>query len=266
MPVPAFPYCYRARGPGEAGRDSQPGWKPSLTSLSEPWRRLSRRCRGPEGRRSLPASWGILHGVVAGIIALGAALALPITADRETMTCLTWAARQTYHRVSQPRGRVAHAPLAPSHLFAEVHMGQPSKPLRVAVIATVLNEEASVAELIDSLANQTRRPDEVIIADGGSTDGTVERIRIAASDRLGVTILHLLGANIAEGRNAAVLNSTSDVIAVTDAGVSLKPTWLQQLVTPFEKRRGRLDVVSGFFEPAPRTVFEIAMGATVLPT
>lgn len=145
-------------------------------------------------------------------------------------------------------------------------MGQPSKPLRVAVIATVLNEEASVAELIDSLANQTRRPDEVIIADGGSTDGTVERIRIAASDRLGVTILHLLGANIAEGRNAAVLNSTSDVIAVTDAGVSLKPTWLEQLVTPFEKRRGRLDVVSGFFEPAPRTVFELAMGATVLPT
>ena len=145
-------------------------------------------------------------------------------------------------------------------------MGQPSKPLRVAVIATVLNEEASVGELIDSLTNQTRRPDEVIIADGGSTDGTVERIQAAASGRLSVTILKLPDANISEGRNAAVLHSTGDVIAVTDAGVSLKPIWLEQLVTPFERRPGRLDVVSGFFEPAPRNVFELAMGATVLPT
>jgi glycosyltransferase involved in cell wall biosynthesis len=145
-------------------------------------------------------------------------------------------------------------------------MGQPSKPLRVAVIATVLNEEVSVVELIDSLANQTRRPDEVIISDGGSSDGTVDRIQAAASGRLDVTVVSLSGANIAEGRNAAVVRSTSDVIAVTDAGVRLKPTWLEQLVTPFEKRPGRVDVVSGFFEPDPRTVFELAMGATVLPT
>ena len=145
-------------------------------------------------------------------------------------------------------------------------MGQPSKTLSVAVIATVLNEEASVGELIGSLANQTRLPDEVVISDGGSTDGTVERIGAAASGRLNVTILRLPGANISEGRNAAVLHSTADVIAVTDAGVSLKPTWLEQLVTPFERRRGGLDVVSGFFEPAPRTLFELAMGATVLPT
>ncbi len=145
-------------------------------------------------------------------------------------------------------------------------MTEASKPLRVTVIATVLNEEASVAELIDSLAAQTRVPDEVIISDGGSTDGTVERLRAAAGDRLNLQILRLPGSNISQGRNAAVGRATGDVIAVTDAGVRLKPTWLAQLVAPFEKRPGRLDVVSGFFEPAPRSIFELAMGATVLPT
>ena len=138
--------------------------------------------------------------------------------------------------------------------------------MKVTVIATVLNEEDSAAELVRSLAAQTRRPDEVIISDGGSTDKTVEILRSANGDRLNLQILNLPGSNISEGRNAAIGRAKGEIIAVTDAGVLLKPTWLEQLVAPFEKRPGRVDVVSGFFEPAPRTLFEIAMGATVLPT
>lgn len=140
-----------------------------------------------------------------------------------------------------------------------------SHPLRVAVVATVLNEESRVADLIESLASQTRQPDEVIVTDGGSTDETVDRIRTAAEGRLNLTLVSLPGANIAEGRNTAIGRATADVIAVTDAGVRLKPNWLELLLTPFEKRPGRVDVVSGFFESDPETVFELAMGATVLP-
>jgi hypothetical protein len=44
--------------------------------------------------------------------------------------------------------------------------------MRVSVIATVFNERASIERLLDSLAAQTRRPDEVVICDGGSRDGT----------------------------------------------------------------------------------------------
>jgi len=138
--------------------------------------------------------------------------------------------------------------------------------LKITVIATVLNEEKSVVELVESLAAQTRRPDEVIISDGGSTDRTVERIRETAGDRLNLRILELPGANISEGRNAAVGAATGDVIAVTDAGVRLEEDWLERLVRPFEMRPGRVDVVSGFFEPDPRNLFELAMGATVLPS
>jgi len=123
-----------------------------------------------------------------------------------------------------------------------------------------------VVDLIQSLIAQTRRPDEVIISDGGSTDRTVEILGASADDHLNLQVLNLPGSNIAEGRNAAIGRATGEVIAVTDAGVQLKPTWLEQLLAPFERRPGRVDVVSGFFEPAPRTIFEISMGATVLPT
>ncbi|MFO7742319.1 MAG: glycosyltransferase, partial [Anaerolineae bacterium] len=45
--------------------------------------------------------------------------------------------------------------------------------MRISVIATVLNEGKSLPRLLDSLTAQTRQPDEVVICDGGSTDGTL---------------------------------------------------------------------------------------------
>jgi len=70
------------------------------------------------------------------------------------------------------------------------------------------------------------------------------------------------GTNISQGRNAAIAGASGEIIASTDAGVRLSPDWLEELVSPF---REGVHVVSGFFLPDPQTVFETAMGATVLP-
>jgi glycosyltransferase involved in cell wall biosynthesis len=135
----------------------------------------------------------------------------------------------------------------------------------VSVIATVRNEAQAVRRLLDSLAAQTRPPDEVIIVDGGSTDGTVEVLEeYAAGGTLPLKVLVRPGTNISQGRNAAISEATGEIIAGTDAGVRLSPNWLEELIKPFEKER-ELYVVSGFFLPDPQTVFETAMGATVLP-
>ena len=137
--------------------------------------------------------------------------------------------------------------------------------LKVSVIATVKNEAQAVHRLLESLAAQTRPPDEVVIVDGGSTDGTVEVLEeYAAGGALPLRVFARPGANISQGRNAAISVATGEIIASTDAGVRLSPNWLEELVKPFEKER-ELYVVSGFFLPDPETVFETAMGATVLP-
>jgi len=135
----------------------------------------------------------------------------------------------------------------------------------VSVIATVKNEAQTVPRLLDSLAAQTRPPDEVIIVDGGSTDGTVEVLEeYAAEGILPLRVLVRPGANISQGRNAAIAEARGEIIASTDAGVRLSPNWLEELIKPFEQER-ELHAVSGFFLPDPQTVFETAMGATVLP-
>ncbi len=48
----------------------------------------------------------------------------------------------------------------------------------VTVTSTVLNEVEDIDELVSTLAQQTMCP-EVIIVDGGSTDGTWERLQAA---------------------------------------------------------------------------------------
>ncbi len=141
--------------------------------------------------------------------------------------------------------------------------------MRVSVICTVLNEAAAVSQLLESLESQTRPPDEVVIVDGGSQDGTPALIMTYAH-RLPLKLQEARGANISRGRNLAVRRASGDVIVSVDAGVRLESTWLEKLVEPFEQlspdelRTGH-HAVAGFFLPDPHNIFELALGATTLP-
>jgi glycosyltransferase involved in cell wall biosynthesis len=137
--------------------------------------------------------------------------------------------------------------------------------MKISVIVTVLNEGPAICRLLDSLAAQTRQPDEVVIVDGGSADSTLTTLQnYADQGHLSLRILVEPGANISRGRNIAIAAASGDVIASTDAGVWLAPEWLAELIAPF-KSENPPQVVAGFFVPDPQSVFEIAMGATVLP-
>ncbi len=146
--------------------------------------------------------------------------------------------------------------------------------MKVTLIVTVLNEARSLPALLDSIAAQTRQPDEVIICDGGSTDNTIDLLR--AERRFPVRVIERPGSNISQGRNAAIAEASGEVIASTDAGVRLDPQWLEKLIEPLafpllksasqlQERGTGGEVCAGFFLPDVHTPFEVAMGATVLP-
>lgn len=134
---------------------------------------------------------------------------------------------------------------------------------------TVKNESASIAQLLESLCAQSRPPDEVVIVDGGSDDDTLALLRTwEASQRLPLRVLSEPNCNISRGRNMAISAAQEPFIASTDAGVRLAPTWLAELLCPFTERDTEPTTViaCGFFQPETNTIFETAMGATVLPT
>lgn len=133
----------------------------------------------------------------------------------------------------------------------------------ISLIATVLNEGDNIHLLLDSICAQTHQPDEIVIVDGGSTDGTPDVIRNYA-ERLPLRLLVEPGCSISAGRNRAIEAAQGDIIAVTDAGVVLDGHWLEKLVQPLLENTA-FDVSGGFFVAEPHTPFEAAMGATVLP-
>ena len=137
--------------------------------------------------------------------------------------------------------------------------------MNVSIICTVLNEGDHITKLLTSLAKQTRPAHEIIFVDGGSSDNTVAVLeKFAAKHQLPVRVIVAPGANISRGRNIAIKAAAGPIIASTDAGVRLDADWLAELVKPFDGDASPA-VVAGFFLPDPQTVFEVAMGATVLP-
>jgi glycosyltransferase involved in cell wall biosynthesis len=112
--------------------------------------------------------------------------------------------------------------------------------VNVSLISTVKDCADSIEEFLGSVTAQTLSPDEVVIVDGGSTDGTIELLRKAD----GVTVIEEPGANIARGRNVAIVAAKHDVIACTDGDCVLDPGWLAKLVEPIE---AGADVAMGFY-------------------
>ncbi len=134
--------------------------------------------------------------------------------------------------------------------------------MNISLIVTVKNEGEAIRPLLDSLIEQSRMPDEIVICDGGSTDHTVQ-ILTEYQQWLPLKIIEASGANISAGRNRAIEAAQGEIVAATDAGVILTPYWVEDLVAPIEK--GETAVAAGWFEADPYTDFEVVMGATVLP-
>ncbi len=107
----------------------------------------------------------------------------------------------------------------------------------ISLIATVRNEKTTIAAWWYSLSLQTRQPDEWVIVDGGSTDGTWEWLREMSQVVPNLVIKQVPG-NIASGRNAAIDAAKGDIIVVTDAGCTYAREWLAAIVRPIEIGEG----------------------------
>jgi glycosyltransferase involved in cell wall biosynthesis len=130
--------------------------------------------------------------------------------------------------------------------------------MKISLIATVLNAEDRVGAFLASIAAQTRTPDEIVIVDGGSTDGTVAALRAAD----GLSLLEEPDANISRGRNVAIAHAAHELIAVADADCEYRPGWLAALVTPLEDGA---DVSMGWTEPIVGTVLSACVSSHGLP-
>lgn len=136
----------------------------------------------------------------------------------------------------------------------KIPMRKNNKIISASVVVTVKNENQSIKILLDSLGNQSVSPKEIIFVDGGSVDGTISFIRERRKKNKKIKLISRKGVSRAEGRNIGILDSDSNIIAVTDAGGYPKKNWFEKITAPFVNPK--VKVVSGYYQAQALTIFE----------
>jgi len=136
--------------------------------------------------------------------------------------------------------------------------------MQVSVVITILNEEANLNLLLSALKQQTFRPTEIIIVDGGSSDKSLEILASWQQHNFFKKILKVITkeGNRSVGRNIAIKQAKSDWIAITDAGCIPDKNWLKELVVNQEKNKS--EVVAGYYYGEANSSFEAAVIPYVL--
>lgn len=137
------------------------------------------------------------------------------------------------------------------------HVLQTMASLKTSLIITIRNEEKTILNLLKSIQEQSCLPDEVIIADGGSTDATTtEILHFVQNDKSKKLNLKLIvkKGNRSAGRNEAIKNASGDLILITDAGCTLAKNWVKNISKPFSN--SSIDVVAGYYKGIADSIFQ----------
>ncbi len=130
----------------------------------------------------------------------------------------------------------------------------------IGIIITVLNEESTIQSLLVSIEKQTRLPNEVVIVDGGSTDLTQ---KILARWKAPCPYRWIVKkGNRSVGRNEAILQLKTELVAITDAGCELDPNWLEKISAQLVNNTA--DVVAGYYKSNAQSAFQQAAAAYML--
>ena len=139
---------------------------------------------------------------------------------------------------------------------------QPSP--RVTVVVAAYERKAKTVACAESLAAQTIDRAEVIFVDDGSADGTPDAVQAVAdrSERIPIRVIRNarnLGANASRNRGCEAANAP--LVAFLDSDCVAEPTWLEELVRPFEDPT--VGAVSGLVEDGcSDNIWELAFRGT----
>jgi len=127
--------------------------------------------------------------------------------------------------------------------------------LKISLIVPVRNEENSIRALLDHALRQTRRPDEIVITDGGSTDATPQIIEEYIKRGEPIHLIRETAAWPGRGRNLAAAQASHEWLAFADAGTYPAQDWLETLAEKAKCAPG-ITVVYGAWSPVTDSFFK----------
>ena len=113
--------------------------------------------------------------------------------------------------------------------------------MKVTALIPAYNSAAWIAETLGSVAAQTAPPDEVIVVDDGSTDGTAD-----IAESLGATCLRPGRVGVSAARNLGVRAASGELIALLDSDDVWTPDKLEIQTTHMRSHPELLFTITHF--------------------
>jgi glycosyltransferase involved in cell wall biosynthesis len=104
--------------------------------------------------------------------------------------------------------------------------------MKVSVVISAYNSEATIQTTLDSVLAQTRRPDEILVMDDGSTDQTASFLRDYEPN---VKVFCQPNRGVSAARNALIAQARGDLVAFLDSDDLLHPRYLEVQCNIFER-------------------------------
>ncbi len=105
--------------------------------------------------------------------------------------------------------------------------------MKISVLIPCHNEEKGIKACVDSCLRQTRRPDEVIVVDDGSTDGSAAILKTFGTKIKVITLPEATG-NKSYAQEEGLKYLTGDIFVTTDGDTMLHPRFIEEIEEDFK--------------------------------
>ncbi|RJQ36310.1 glycosyltransferase [Candidatus Parcubacteria bacterium] len=108
--------------------------------------------------------------------------------------------------------------------------------MRISILIPAHNEERSITACVLSCLKQTRKPDEILVVNDGSTDRTGEILK-SFGDKIRVLTIPIATGNKSHAQEYGLKFITSDVFIATDGDTILDPRFVEYVEEDFRDKR-----------------------------
>jgi cellulose synthase/poly-beta-1,6-N-acetylglucosamine synthase-like glycosyltransferase len=106
---------------------------------------------------------------------------------------------------------------------------------KISVLIPAYNEERGIKKTINSCLNQTRKPDEIIVVNDGSTDNTSSILK-SYGDKIKTINLKKNTGNKSKAQEIGLKYITGDIFITTDADTRLDGKFIQNAIKHFKTK------------------------------
>lgn len=106
------------------------------------------------------------------------------------------------------------------------------KPLKISLIIPCHNEEMSIYKCVESCLNQTRRPDQILVVNDGSTDRSGEILALFG-DAIEVLTIPVATGNKSHAQERGLAHVKGDIFIATDGDTVLHPEFVKYIEEDF---------------------------------